>query len=51
MVPAATIFELEGLGTEKRKYLKWVLTQPLTCYGRRPSGHFSFRMRDHLQTS
>jgi len=23
----ATIFELEGLGTEKRKYLKWVLTQ------------------------
>jgi hypothetical protein len=23
----ATIFELEGLGNEKRKYLKWLLVQ------------------------
>jgi hypothetical protein len=23
----ATIFELEGLGSEKRKYLKWLLVQ------------------------
>ena len=23
----ATIFELEGLGTEKRKYIKWLLMQ------------------------
>jgi hypothetical protein len=25
----ATIFELEGLGTEKRKYIKWLLVQSM----------------------
>ena len=26
----ATIFELEGLGSEKRKYLKWLLVQSVS---------------------